>query len=80
MYRITQRRAEAAGVTSLTPHDFRRTFISELLESGADLSIGSAIASHVDPRTTKRYDRRGEAAQKRAVDQLDVPYVVRTKS
>jgi site-specific recombinase XerD len=61
----------------MTPHDLRRTFISNLLDAGVDLSTSSELAGHRDPRTTKRYDRRGEATHKQAVDKLHVPYVPR---
>ncbi len=78
IYRIVNRRAKEAGVEeALTPHDFRRTFISDVLDAGADLSIGSALAGHADPRTTKRYDLRDAAAKKRAADQVEVKYVPR---
>ncbi|MEP6775876.1 MAG: tyrosine-type recombinase/integrase [Chloroflexota bacterium] len=33
---VAQRRAKAAGCKHLTPHDFRRTMISDLLDAGAD--------------------------------------------
>jgi integrase len=77
VYKAVQRRATAAHVRQMTPHDLRRTFISNLLDAGVDLSTSSELAGHRDPRTTKRYDRRGEATHKQAVDKLHVPYVPR---
>jgi integrase len=79
VYKTVQRRATAAHVPEITPHDLRRTFISNLLDAGVDLSTSSELAGHSDPRTTKRYDRRGEATRKQAVDKLHVPYVPRRK-
>ncbi len=79
VYKTVQRRATAAHVQEVTPHDLRRTFISNLLDAGVDLSTSSELAGHSDPRTTKRYDRRGEATRKQAVDKLQVPYVPRKK-
>jgi site-specific recombinase XerD len=79
VYKIVQRRAADAHVQAITPHDLRRTFISNLLDAGVDLSTSSELAGHTDPRTTKRYDRRGEATRKQAVDKLHVPYVPRRK-
>ena len=35
---ILRDRASAAGIAPFTPHDMRRTYISELLDAGADLA------------------------------------------
>ena len=71
--RALQRRGESAGVTGFTPHDFRRTFIGNLLDAGADIVTVSKLAGHASPVTTSKYDRRGEDAKKRAIDLLQVP-------
>jgi integrase/recombinase XerD len=39
---ILRKRAAEAGVERFTPHDLRRTFISHLLDAGADLATGAA--------------------------------------
>lgn len=57
----------------VAPHDLRRTFTGDLLESGADLSIVSKVLGHVSPATTAGYDRRGQAARQAAVERLYVP-------
>jgi len=71
---IIQTRATQAGVHNVTPHDFRRTFITSLLEAGIDISTVAALAGHSSVRTTQRYDRRGETAKIRAVRALHLPY------
>lgn len=58
--------AKSAGAKHFTPHDLRRTWITRLLERGVDVLTVQAMAGHADPRTTARYDRRGESAKRAA--------------
>ncbi|MDD1463422.1 site-specific integrase, partial [Dolichospermum sp. ST_sed2] len=60
------------GVTNFSAHDFRRTFISELLDS-TDIVTVQKLAGHASPELTSRYDRRGEEVKQRAVQAINVP-------
>ena len=74
VYKIVKRRQGEAGVKRLSPHDFRKTFVGDLLDEVGDLSVAQQLAGHADPRTTARYDRRGERAKRKAASHLHVPY------
>lgn len=66
--------ADRAGVRELKSHDFRRSYATELLESGADALLVAGLMGHASVETTKRYDRRPEQARAQAAHRLHVPY------
>lgn len=68
---IVQRAAQQARIVGISPHDFRRTFISALLDHGEDLVTVSKLVGHASVSTTSQYDRRGEKAKRRAVETLN---------
>ena len=74
IYNLLVKRAGLAGVKHFSPHDLRRSFVSDLLEAGADIATVSKMAGHASVITTARYDRRPEQAKQKAAGLLSVPY------
>ncbi len=75
-----RRRAAQAGLRAFSPHDLRRTSISDLLDLTGDLALVSELAGHANPATTKRYDRRPAENRRRAARSLHVPYQRRSSA
>lgn len=75
IYNMVTKRWKQAGVRRCSPHDFRRSFVTNLLEENVDVLLTQRLAGHANPATTLRYDRRKEQEIKRASEVLHLPYV-----
>ena len=64
-------RCKSTGVAAVSPHDFRRTHVGDLLDAGVDLAVAQRLLGHGDPSTTSRYDRRSNERLKEAVMRLE---------
>ncbi|QBS38738.1 integrase (plasmid) [Thermaerobacter sp. FW80] len=71
---VLQRRAAAAGVAHVSPHDLRRSCVSDMLDAGVDAVTVANHVGHASVETTRRYDRRGERALQQAARSLHVPF------
>ncbi|MEX5552916.1 site-specific integrase [Pseudomonas pergaminensis] len=70
IYYIARQRGEQVGV-KIMPHDFRRSFITRVIEEH-DLSIAQKLAHHTNIQTTASYDVRDDNERRRAVDRFDL--------
>lgn len=71
--RMVKRRLRDAGLSSrLSPHSFRVTTITDLLEQGVPLADVQYLAGHADPRTTRLYDRRQRRVTRNIVERISV--------
>ena len=80
IYYVLEQRWQQAGLEQMTPHDFRRTIIGDLLSKGEDISTVAQIVGHSDVSTTARYDRRGTERKREAANRIVVPVPERRAS
>lgn len=71
--RVVDKRLLTAGIERLTPHDMRRSFISDLLDEGVELATVARRVGHSNVQTTARCDWRQERALRDATACLEVP-------
>ncbi len=74
IYCIVTKRCKQAGVRRCSPHDFRRSFVTNLLENNVDVVLTQRLAGHANAATTLRYDRRNHPEISRASVPLCLPY------
>ncbi len=77
IFKICSKRALEAKTPDFSPHDFRRTFVGDLLDAGADIVTVKDLAGHASIQTTARYDRRGQERLQHAMELLNTPYTGR---
>src|SRR4029079_12470873 len=71
--RMLRRRTVAAGLSPrLSPHSFRVTTITDLLNQGVPLGDVQYLAGHADPRTTRLYDRRQKQVTRNIVERISI--------
>ena len=58
IYKIVVRNTEELAGSKCSPHDLRRTYISQLLDSDVDVLTVSKMAGHASVNTTQIYDKR----------------------
>lgn len=74
VYTILQNRQKQAGLAPFSPHDIRRTTITDMLSADVDVLTVSAIAGHASADTTRRYDKRGDESKREAAQKLSSPF------
>lgn len=70
--RIVEGYATKCGLTGLSPHGLRASFVTLTLEGGAKLQQVQYAAGHSDPATTERYQKRKFNLDDNATDYLKV--------
>jgi len=73
IYDMLERRGKQAGIERFSPHDLRRSAISEMLDRNVDISMVAKVVGHSSLDTTRRYDRRDERGKRAITKVFDVP-------
>ena len=73
MCRMMKRRLKAAGLPChFSPHSFRVTTVTDLLEQNVPLEDVQYLAGHSDPRTIRVYDRRRRKVTRNIVERISI--------
>ena len=73
IYRMMKRRLKDFGMPLLySPHSFRVTTLTDLLEQGVPREDVQNLAGHADARTTGLYDRRQHKIRRNIVERISV--------
>jgi integrase len=71
--RMMKRRLKIAGLPDeFSPHSFRVTTVTDLLEQNTPLEDVQYLAGHADPRTTRLYDRRLRKVTRNIVERISI--------
>jgi len=79
VYGIIAKRCEEARIDAFSPHDMRRSAITDLIDR-VGIAMAQKIAGHSSIQTTTIYDMSGEREKRKAAATLTVPYHRRTLS
>lgn len=66
--RIVLRWGDYTGIGRVTPHDLRRTVVTQLLSAGYSYRDVQMVTKHKDPKTVQKYDRALENLERNPVN------------
>lgn len=70
---LVKRRLKDAGLPErLSPHSFRATTATDLLEQGVPMEEVQYLLGHAEPRTTALYDRRKKKVTRNIVERISI--------
>jgi integrase len=70
LIKIINIRCDNTKIKRFTPHDLRRSFATNLINSDVDLFTVQELMRHKALETTQRYDMRNEEVKKEAIKKL----------
>jgi integrase len=73
LYRTMRQRLKKAGLEQVGMHEFRRLFVTTLLDNGVPITVAADLAGHASVNTTMGYARHGQVARQQAMAQAPNP-------